>query len=107
MGALPGCRDHFYDHPNTDLMPGLSSNSSEDVPGLAANEWFEYIKSMKLRTYFNDHPFPVANQTTPKEIAFRYNGLSEWIGRGLTYWWFGEPSTTPSALQNPITSHSC
>ena len=63
-----------------------------------ANEWFEYIKSMKLRTYFNDHPFPVANQTSPKEIAFRYNGLSEWIGRGLTYWWFGKLSTTSFAL---------
>ena len=20
--------------------------------------------------------------------AFRFNGLSEWIGRGLSYWWF-------------------
>jgi len=37
---------------------------------------------------FNDHPFPVANQTTPAEVNFRYNGLQEWIGRGLNYFWF-------------------
>ena len=55
---------------------------------VVTNEWFEFLKEKKLRTYFNDHPFPVANQTTPKEVAFRYNGLSEWIGRGLSYWWF-------------------
>ena len=74
-----GCRDHFYDHPNTDLIPGLAS------PG---NEWFDYLKEQKLRTYFNDHPFPIATQTTPKEVNFRYKGLSEWIGRGLSYFWY-------------------
>ena len=30
----------------------------------------------------------MANQTTPEEVAFRFNGLEEWIGRGLSYWWF-------------------
>ena len=75
----PACRDHFYDHPNLDLMPGLKSPT---------NEWFAFLKEKQLRTYFNDHPFPVANQTSPTEVAFRYGGLSEWISRGLTYWWF-------------------
>jgi len=75
----PKCRDHFYNHPNLELMPGLESPT---------NEWFDYIKSQNLKTYFNDHPFPLANQTTPEEVAFRYQGLSEWIGRGLSYWWF-------------------
>jgi hypothetical protein len=58
-----GCRDHFYNHPNTDLIPGLAS------PG---NEWFDYLKEQKLRTYFNDHPFPIATQTSPEEVNFRY-----------------------------------
>lgn len=65
-----------------DLLPGL--NTSAD----GVTEWFDYIKKQKLRTYFNDHPFPVADQTTPEESNFRYKGLSEWIGRGLSYWWF-------------------
>jgi hypothetical protein len=38
--------------------------------------------------YFNDHPFPVDYQTTPKEIAFRWQGLTEWVQKGLSYWWF-------------------
>lgn len=75
----PKCRDHFYNSPNLDLMPGLASPE---------NEWFSFIKAQKLKTYFNDHPFPVADQASPKEVAFRYNGISEWIGRGLSYWWF-------------------
>ncbi len=36
----------------------------------------------------SDHPFPVADQTTPNEVAFRWNGLSEWMAKGLTLWWF-------------------
>ena len=35
-----------------------------------------------------DHPFPIANQTTPQEVAFRYQGLSQWLERGLTFFWF-------------------
>eukprot|EP00656_Telonema_subtile_P045294 TRINITY_DN5154_c0_g2_i1.p1 TRINITY_DN5154_c0_g2~~TRINITY_DN5154_c0_g2_i1.p1 ORF type:complete len:835 (-),score=119.33 TRINITY_DN5154_c0_g2_i1:273-2777(-) len=74
-------QDHFYDHPDTALFPDFG-------------EWFEYLKSHKLRTYFNDHPFPVAGrnagglQTSPEEIAFRWQGLTEWLLKGLTYWWF-------------------
>ena len=88
----PACRDHFYNHPNLQLMPGLAS------PG---NEWFAFLKRQKLKTYFNDHPFPIADQTSPEEIAFRYQGLSEWIGRGLTYWWFDHnwAFTLPGPLQ--------
>lgn len=97
--TIPGCRDHFYKYPNLDLMPGLASPS---------NEWFGFLKDQKLRTYFNDHPFPIANQTTPTEIAFRYNGLSEWIGRGLSYWWFDHnwAFTLPGPLQPPHTKDS-
>eukprot|EP00463_Aulacantha_scolymantha_P002959 TRINITY_DN370_c0_g1_i1.p1 TRINITY_DN370_c0_g1~~TRINITY_DN370_c0_g1_i1.p1 ORF type:complete len:484 (-),score=92.11 TRINITY_DN370_c0_g1_i1:134-1471(-) len=27
-------------------------------------------------------------QTTPKEVKFRWDGLSMWMAKGLTYWWF-------------------
>ena len=86
-GAQDFCRSHFYNHPDTDLLPGLTMTKVQKG-SVNTNEWFEFLKSKKLRTYFNDHPFPVGNQTTPPEVAFRYNGLSEWIGRGLSYWWF-------------------
>ena len=40
----------------------------------------------------NDHPFPAnlgqALQTTANEIHFRWDGLSHWLGKGLTFWWF-------------------
>jgi hypothetical protein len=71
----PDCKDHFYDHPATNLFPNYTS-------------WFEFLEAKSLKTYFNDHPFPVGLQTSPKEVAFRWQGLSEWIDRGLTFWWF-------------------
>ena len=83
-----GTQDHYYDHPNEVLFPG-------DGPyGSGFTEWFDWLKSRKLRTYFNDHPFPVASrnggglQTSPAEVAFRWEGLSSWMSRGLTFWWF-------------------
>ena len=75
--------DHYYTYPNTDLFPDFND------PGTG---WFDYLESEGLRTYFNDHPFPANNgsalQTTPAEVQFRWDGLSLWMSRGLTYWWF-------------------
>ena len=68
--------DRSYDYPNTDLFADFG-------------EWFSYLKSLNLRTYFNDHPFPVADQTTAKEVAFRWDGLTRYMSKGLTFWWFG------------------
>ena len=81
----------------------------EKARDYSQNEWFEFLKSKKLRTYFNDHPFPVANQTTPKEVAFRYKGLSEWIGRGLSYWWLyvEDDRPSPSYCVRSLTMHHC
>lgn len=83
-----GSQDHYYDHPNSNLYPG-------DGPyGSSFTDWFDWLKGQKLRTYFNDHPFPVAGrgegglQTSPEEVAFRWEGLTSWMERGLTYWWF-------------------
>ena len=89
-----GSQDHYYDHPNSNLYPG-------DGPyGSSFTDWFDWLKAQKLRTYFNDHPFPVAArgegglQTSPEEVAFRWEGLTSWMERGLTYWWFGVISLT-------------
>ena len=43
-----GTMDHYYDHPNERLFPG-------DGPyGSGFSEWFFWLESHKLRTYFND-----------------------------------------------------
>jgi hypothetical protein len=68
-------QDHLYSHPNTALFANLT-------------EWFSFLHANGLKTYFNDHPFPVDWQTSPSEIGFRYGGLTEWMARGLDYWWF-------------------
>lgn len=68
-------QDHFYSHANTALFPNFT-------------EWFSFLHANGLKTYFNDHPFPVDWQTSPSEVGFRYGGLSEWMERGLDYWWF-------------------
>ena len=75
--------NHYYNQPNTDLFPSLSDNGTG---------WFDFLQNESLRTYFNDHPFPAdlgkALQTTPDEVNFRWDGLSHWMEKGLTYWWF-------------------
>jgi len=94
-------QDQYYDHP---AVPNLFSNFTA---------WFEYLRGKGLRTYFNDHPFPVASrgagglQTSPEETAFRWQGLSEWMDRGLTFWWFDHNwafSIPPPMVNTSITS---
>ena len=74
-------QDWYYNHPNTNLFEDFT-------------EWFAFLKEQRLRTYFNDHPYPVASrdagglQTSKEEVAFRSAGLSKWMDAGLTYWWF-------------------
>ena len=73
--------EKVYISPNTELFPDLAAPKTE---------WFDWIKQQGLRTYFNDHPCPAQNgtamQTSAAEVAFRWNGLTEWMHRGLTYW---------------------
>jgi len=59
----PKCRDHFYDFPNLDLMPGLASPS---------NEWFNYIKEMNLKTYAT-------------LLSREYLPLCAWMARSVVY----------------------
>eukprot|EP00927_Polykrikos_kofoidii_P053071 TRINITY_DN4720_c0_g1_i1.p1 TRINITY_DN4720_c0_g1~~TRINITY_DN4720_c0_g1_i1.p1 ORF type:complete len:830 (+),score=68.35 TRINITY_DN4720_c0_g1_i1:117-2492(+) len=73
--------DWYYDRPNTVLFPNFTG-------------WLSYLKGRGLRTYFNDHPYPVAArgagglQTSPEEVSFRWKGLSKWLAEGITLWWF-------------------
>eukprot|EP00729_Bicosta_minor_P014065 gene14065-5516_t len=76
-------------------------------------DWYEHFVYHKLRTYFNDHPYPVASrnagglQTSKEEVAFRWQGISEWMARGLTYWWFDHNwgfSIPPPFVNTSVTS---
>lgn len=73
--------DWYYDHPDTVLFPNFT-------------HWFRFLHKRKLKTYFNDHPYPVAArgagglQTSPEEVAFRWSGLTRWMQDGLDFWWF-------------------
>jgi len=73
--------DWFYDSPATQLFPDYG-------------EWFAFLREKNLRTYFNDHPFPVAArnkgglQTSPEEVAFRWEGLTRYMAEGLAFWWY-------------------
>jgi hypothetical protein len=75
--------EHYYNHPNTGLFPDFANNGTG---------WFDFLQSKGLRTYFNDHPFPAdlgkAYQTTADEVNFRHDGLTHWMDKGLTFWWF-------------------
>eukprot|EP00927_Polykrikos_kofoidii_P047963 TRINITY_DN42226_c0_g1_i1.p1 TRINITY_DN42226_c0_g1~~TRINITY_DN42226_c0_g1_i1.p1 ORF type:complete len:936 (-),score=72.86 TRINITY_DN42226_c0_g1_i1:113-2854(-) len=66
-----------YDHPDTNAFP--------DFDG-----WFKWLREHNLRTYHNDHPCPQAPQTNPTEIKYRYSGLSKWLGKGMTFWWYDQ-----------------
>eukprot|EP00039_Didymoeca_costata_P024413 m.10222 g.10222 ORF g.10222 m.10222 type:complete len:875 (-) comp4226_c0_seq1:67-2691(-) len=75
--------DHYYTYPRTDLFPDFNP---------PATAWFDFLESHGMRTFFNDHPFPANNgtamQTSLAEVQFRWNGLTMWMNRGLTFWWF-------------------
>ena len=89
-----GDAESFYTHPNVSAFPGLPTPTSLG-PSQNQSEWFEYLEKMKLRTFLSDHPFPVARrdptaglQTSQKEVDFRWAGLSTWMAKGSTWWWF-------------------
>eukprot|EP01051_Picozoa_sp_SAG22_P027039 SAG22_NODE_8854_length_626_cov_0.897533_1_plen_176_part_10 len=93
-----GDAEWFYTHPNVSAFPGfLPTPASPLQPATTLQpgcEWFEYLKKQKLRTFLSDHPGPVASrnagglQTSKEEVAFRWAGLSTWMARGSTWWWF-------------------
>ena len=57
-----GHPERFYSHPNTTLFPNFT-------------EWFDFLHSKGLKTYFNDHPYQMDMQLSQKEVSFRWQGL--------------------------------
>eukprot|EP00040_Diaphanoeca_grandis_P012991 m.65720 g.65720 ORF g.65720 m.65720 type:complete len:903 (-) comp23596_c0_seq1:497-3205(-) len=62
---------------NTTLFPNMSG-------------FYDYAHSMGLSVYMNDHPMAKAEQLSPEEIYFRYQGLTSLFDLGLDFWWYDE-----------------
>ena len=89
-----GDAEYYYTHPNVSAFPGLPTPTALG-PKQQPTEWFEYLRNESLRTFLSDHPYPVARrdstaglQTSKAEVNFRWAGLSAWMGKGSTFWWF-------------------
>ncbi len=51
--------------------------------------FLEAAHKKNVRTMFNDHPEPQApTALDPKELAYRSEGLSQWLKAGLDVWWY-------------------
>ena len=91
--------NHYYNNPNIDLFESFTNNGTG---------WFDFLENHSLRTYFNDHPFPAdlgkALQTSTNEINFRWDGLSHWMQKGLTFWWFD--ANWAFSIPPPMTPYS-
>merc|ERR1719210_692218 len=88
----PPSMEYAYNHPN---------------PAFNMDEWFGFLHKEGLHTYFNDHPYPMGLQTSPKEVGYRWNGLTSWMGRGLTFWWADKNwmFSIPPPNTNRVPSH--
>ena len=86
---------------------GLYTENTTLLPDL--DGFFKWVHNHSLHVFFNDHPKPISygNQSHPpkqgdpgypipldemplgvKETAFRWEGLSSLMDRGLDYWWY-------------------
>ncbi len=62
--------------PNTNLFPNL-------------RRLFREAHAKHVHVMFNDHPEPVAKTAlAPKELNYRYDGLSGLLDDGLDFWWY-------------------
>eukprot|EP00041_Stephanoeca_diplocostata_P029572 m.877901 g.877901 ORF g.877901 m.877901 type:complete len:992 (-) comp23584_c0_seq4:210-3185(-) len=74
MNASQVNRDHFYNY-TTNLFPNMA-------------EFIAFEHKHNIKSYFNDHPFPVGPQTSPEEISFRWEGLTSVLKNiGIDWWW--------------------
>ena len=71
-------------YPDLGRYPGFGSNTSRSAP------FIDWLHAQGLRTFFNDHAWPVANQTDPAEVGFRWDGLTSWMELGLDFWWLDD-----------------
>jgi len=101
-------REGFYDFPNTSAFANYS-------------EWAGYLREHQVHLAFIDHSFPhfinssgaVGLQTSAQEVQFRWDGLSHWLGQGLSFWWYDQnwgfsipPPTVSSCHGGAETSSS-
>jgi hypothetical protein len=62
--------------PNTNLFPDLS-------------RFFREAHAKHVCVMLNDHPEPVSNSSLdPKELQYRFAGLSGLLEQGLDFWWY-------------------
>lgn len=64
--------------PNTELIPDV-------------REFIAAVHALNASLFFNDHPMQPDDSYTelsPKELQFRYDGLSSLLDAGLDFWWF-------------------
>lgn len=62
--------------------------------------FFDFVHKNDLKIFFNDHPKPNSVNASgsgpsaatvvldPKELAFRWQGLTGMMARGLDFWWY-------------------
>jgi hypothetical protein len=63
-----------------------NTNFFQDMP-----HFFREAHARNARVLFNDHPEPVdtnAPALDPRELKFRYDGLSGLLNQGLDVWWY-------------------
>eukprot|EP00927_Polykrikos_kofoidii_P060823 TRINITY_DN55730_c0_g1_i1.p1 TRINITY_DN55730_c0_g1~~TRINITY_DN55730_c0_g1_i1.p1 ORF type:complete len:809 (+),score=96.46 TRINITY_DN55730_c0_g1_i1:148-2574(+) len=79
----PHCDQYTHDDEahyivDKDLLPDLSSLT-------------RWLHERNISLVFNDHPMqvdPSYKAMSPKEIAFRWDGLTSIMQQGLDFWWF-------------------
>ncbi|HEX3627362.1 MAG TPA: TIM-barrel domain-containing protein [Verrucomicrobiae bacterium] len=84
MGASIGYQ------PNTNLFPNMP-------------RFFKEAHAKNVHVMFNDHPEPqAATALDPKELNYRWNGLTGLLNDGLDVWWFDRNWMV--ALKTPATN---
>jgi len=90
-------KDRFYNYPCHQCFANFT-------------DWFLFLRRQGIRTYLNDHAFPVAMrdagglQTSPEEVQFRWDGLTSWMEKGAAFWWYD--SNWRFALPVPMVNSS-
>jgi hypothetical protein len=88
MNETQVTRDHFYNS-TTSLFPNMTG-------------FVEWEHSRGIKSFFNDHPFPVGAQTSPEEVAFRWDGMSSVMRDiGIDWWWLDTNVSSPRRVVSP------
>ena len=62
---------------------GVNTTLFPDMHG-----FLDFVHGLKKVAFFNDHPMQRGPHLSPKEVAFRYDGLTSILDLGLDFWWF-------------------